>query len=1289
LNDLTAPKELGKKVFLCFYCCFVRAFFFFFFFLFVLFSYFPFLCLLTSFVSILQRKNEEEETDFYSVLSIERVVDLYEYDERKQKHVKTRTYVCVLWDGEDPSGNPWPLTWESKDNLAYDSASSDINKLKELQESLEDEGDVYCKCFWAKLGKTSDYWTPFVPGDSFKNHFGDQEVHNWNFILEEDPNRQMKRDEWNRRSRAADAKKQAMQEFVAADNDISVQNLDHQNFLSVIDARVEMNTKEAAEDSNQRTPKSISSLDYEAALMQALVLVNSAKTVEELQKESLAAILDASAKDFDQIGLKCFQLQNYHLRKSDPSGGYEDSRYDLQIRCQYCQTCVSVLGGEKLCWKDGCWSHGEKLKLVFHSLRRHEGTCSTARAQESVRSSNRIVKPNLQQGLQGGKFASFTKLKNGDLVSFKNLMGECKNSVPVASTIWKNCIRKSFNAFIASQAEPKQLAQRKRLEATLVKCFMLYLESRFCFEYLYVQSLVVPKSASALAKETNLDSMEEEKKPKDSDVDLVFMHLLPTNVMFDLSLDFGAISYHEWEQKLGHLYEDLKQREKTSDGGRYNFRDQSFTQKQAELEELTLKKAGTRASQEGDARDPATVKTHMVQHVEFINYLLSEKRGHPSQLLPAHRMSLVNTLMSRARIESRGEKSQRLFARHKEFVAHRSLMFLFMETLKAKYLQFSEVYAGICQGLYQELGKSKPEASPLSAVPHRGATKGETSFHLLRKMLFEDSALVEQHLTAFQIVVLLEVGCQRPQVLHNCVYLQMLLREQFLSQTSEAFVSEIVEVDDGVFHLVICGDKVKNYAKPFSVPISLNGAAVCRVFVLLHQYWREWYLERNLPFPSLAGASADESILFSPMFLSRSGKDRKKPLKHVPYDRSFAQLQEFLIGGKKIEGLADLTQRKAKEIRSEVVDDRKDQEEMDPDEECFLDDEDEDIELLDAPKSKELEGHSNNSGNHFDASTRVIVKELYQQHFYPAAQQPIWGAASPVGEAGRDLVERGINQAVREFFSFASNHRQLRVTYVQYKSHVFADHPDKLGQLSHLQRHGSEIEETDYSPYRAELFSRKAKEFLGQQFGQTNAHNPPDIVMESVAQHLIRMKVVQPVPSPQAWEAIREIGRPNGAPQQNPAVLLNNLAQQNKYWVDILLQKQGSNRNLQTEMKICVPRPTFVLGILPVFLLSQTIVVKCSGCKATCFWYDLNEDRIKEEADYISTKLSLDSSYLKSRLLSSGINLSHMVVCPFRKDSPKCALQVAFVTNESMTFTVGGTNRPPPELLVRTFLMLE
>jgi hypothetical protein len=1239
---------------------------------------------------------EENPSEYYSVAEIVRVVDLFTFHEERKLHVKTATWACVLWDGLDSNDQPWPLTWEHKDCLHRDLTPS-IDELRRLQKSLDDEAKVHCQCFWAKPGKTGDIWKPFVPDAAFKHHYEEQEVHNWNLILEEDPNKQMTRDEWNKKSRSKKAQKQAMDEFVVGNDNVNdlVTNLHGGNFLTAIDDHLGgLSTKEAAEDLNQRASKNVSLLDYEAALMEALELVNSAKTVAELQEESLTAILDSCAKEFEQGNLlpkKCFHSKDYALAKLDAVDSIDGFRYELKFQCQYCQSCISVLPQEKLCWKDGCWSNGETVKLSMHSLRRHENSCEKAmHAQENVRSSNRLATPaKVQQNLQNGKFPSFSKLKNGDLVSFKNLMGECKNSLAIASAIWNNCIRNSFNAFAASKAEAKQLPQRKRLEATLVKCFKLYRESSFCFDHLYVQSLVVPKSASALAKETNLESMEEQ----DESDDLVFMRLLPTNVMFDLTLDFGAkISYHEWEKRLSYLYEDLKEREKTSDGARYNFRDQSFTQKPAELEELTLKKPGTRASQEGDARDPTTVKTHMVQHMEFIDYLLSEKRGHDSSLLPLHRTGLVKTLMSRARLESRGEKSQRLFARHKEFVAHRSLMFLFMETLKAKYLQFSEVYSGICQGLYQELGKSKPEALPLSAVPHRRATKGETSFHLLRKMLFEDSALVEQHLTAFQIVVLLEVGCQRPQVLHSCVYLQMLLKEQFLSQTSEAFVSGIVEVDDGVFHLVICGDKVKNYARPFSVPISLNGSAVCRVFVLMHQYWREWYLERNLPFPSLPGASADESMLFSPMFLSRSEKEQKKPLKHVPYDRSFAQLREFVIGGKKIEGLADLTQRKAKEIRAEVVDDRKGQEEVDPDEEYFLEDEHEDIELFDRSKSSnnELKGHSNSSANHFDASGRAKVKELYRQHFLPAAEQPLLqGPSLPIEDAITDLVGNKVYQALQEFFRFVSNHRHLRVTYVQYKSYIFADNPDMLDQLSHLQRHGSAIEETEYAPYRAELFSRKAKEFLGQQFGQTNAHNPPDTLMESVAQHLVRLKDVQPVPSPQAWEAIREIGKANGAPQHSTTMLLNNLAQQNRYLVDILLQKDGRNQNLQTERKICVPRPTFVLGILPVFLLSETMVVKCSECKATCFWYDLNEDRIKEEVRYISTKSSLDSSHLECQLLSSGINLSHIVVCPSRKQNPKCAMQVAFLTNECMTFTIGGTNQPPPEMLVRTFLMLE
>jgi hypothetical protein len=523
----------------------------------------------------------------------------------------------------------------------------------------------------------------------------------------------------------------------------------------------------------------------------------------------------------------------------------------------------------------------------------------------------------------------------------------------------------------------------------------------------------------------------------------------------------------------------------------------------------------------------------------------------------------------------------------------------------------------------------------------------------------------------------------------------MLLKEQFLSQTSEAFVSGIVEVEDGVFHFVICGDKVKHYAKPFSVPISMNGAAVCRVFILLHQYWRRWHMDHNLEFPCLPGATKDESSLFSPMFLMRSEKsDNKMPLKHVSYSDSFALLQQFMTGQRKIESLVDVVERKAAEIMAEsdsiALQDKSDQKFPAGDEECFLEDAEDGVELFDGneKKSEAGSGMAAEVDKCFDGSGRAIVEQLYKKHFAPDLKPQAGTSGSMEAAAVTNVATNEQDQGLSEFFRFVPNHRHLRVTYVQYKSYIFSDNPDMLDQLSHLQRHGSAVEETVYAPYRAELFSRKAKEFLCQQFGQTSFHSPPDPLMESVAQHLVRMREVQPRPSPQAWEAIRKIGMSTATPY-SPSVEIRTMANQNMKLVEMLLPNElcshaPSSAQL-AETTICLSRPTFVLGSLPVFLLSQTVSIKCSECRSTCLWHDMSADRIKEEVQWISTKSELSSDVLLKHLL--GSNFSHIVVCPFRKESPKCVMELAFLTSDNMSFTIGGGRQLPPETLIRDFML--
>jgi hypothetical protein len=965
--------------------------------------------------------------------------------------------------------------------------------------------------------------------------------------------------------------------------------------------------------------------------------------------------------------------------------------FDIKMICTLCQRKVKV--NRKSSWlqwdtKTNEWMELKAVQLWDFSAARHvqATSCKGLADQLSPRPSTRgealTPLPTFTDLVSTGNndvrsfttpvaaSVSWSKYDSGEVFSVVDLLKEEGHGHKLVE-MWKRCCRTKFQQFLASvrKAQGNLIQEREKasIEGTIVKCLPIYLSCEQFLPYLRGQALFPGgKDSSAIPSG-------------------------PGKMCYHFGLDFtppggGAVDHMSVEHLLLMLFQHLKEKEALADGMRYYFRDQtvkmvpgvSDTIPEGARPLICFQAAGGNASQPGQARNPNTVKTHMVHHVYFLQYLLQET----PQLTEQQKQALMEVLLRKAKEQVRSEKSKLLFARFQEFVLHSELMFLFMETVKEKYLQFSALYGSACQILVQAEGAVAAASS--SALDTQ--IRARCNLQLLKKTLFEDPVFVQQHLAAFMVVVLFEIGCQRPQVFHGCVYIQQLLMGQFLSQTSDSFVSGVMEESPGRFRFVICGDKVQSYAAPISPPISDHGAAVFRIFVLLHQYWRNKYFEQNLgPYPFLKGSSNSAKKIFHPMFLqvvgsSRSGEGSRSrsrannghPLKAMTNTESFSLVQKYISSGAGvIESLDDVVARvvgndedKDKESnRREVpVEDEMDgpiavgvelEFDSDSDEEDVFSEE----EVAQMRRQTFLqERQSQPKGNKAVINTAAWEK-LDRQHYQPHSGGPIF--SGPTAAANQKL------QSLKEFFYYVSGHRIMRVYYVEWKCFVFGKDPAMLENLAPLQRHSLATEASDYAPFAIQNRADQAKLRLGVCFGQDPIlHYRQNPLAEATRQHVARMEEKQPMVTSQALVAIARLKALNSCSPEFNCLKLDIL---HSALLDLLKCIRTGNWNQEAVgIPVMVPLPMLMGDIIPVFRLADTPSIVCPKCLSYCTWLDLKDISKKQQ---IQAKLLANfpqiGSTVWSAIESKAVDLAFMFFCPLNA-YPECPLQCGFVTKQHL-----------------------
>jgi hypothetical protein len=419
------------------------------------------------------------------------------------------------------------------------------------------------------------------------------------------------------------------------------------------------------------------------------------------------------------------------------------------------------------------------------------------------------------------------------------------------------------------------------------------------------------------------------------------------------------------------------------------------------------------------------------------------------------------------------------------FICHAPKMFEFVERLKVRFWELAQ----FCGDIVKQMDDL------YSGGVRIGFYRASQEIQVLQKAIFENAEMVELILAAVIVVVVYEMGIQRPQIYHNLVWLDDVVDRASLPQLRASVVSGFVEPNPGEISLVIMADKVGNWRSPDSFELSQHSAMIIRIFSMYHHYWRDKYSNvLKEQFPKLSSKKDSVALKhFRPMYNQLCVKvGQGKRLKRVSYEESFEFFEYLMNGGYQLEEkfqdkLLKILQQAEPDMANPVVQAEQLEEaapaEMDA--EIFSDEGDHSPSSLSEEQSSMDASNNGNLGSNQAAlqtglgpregaeadlaiQENIAFNEIAEiDYFEDFSEKQLNDMVLAAKMCETDHSQsRNLDDAKLGIFQIVQNHSGFRILWVQYKSEVLKDDLKAQNDQALLLRHSPQIEMLHYDPKR-------------------------------------------------------------------------------------------------------------------------------------------------------------------------------------------------------------------------------